>query len=207
MKRLFAVALVCAASFLVGSKLHAQNLGAIAGATFSNLKNVNTESSTGFNVGATALFKLPLGFSVQTSLIYNAKSAGLGKQLLSGSLDVSYLELPVSLQWGPDILVFRPCLDVTPFVGYALAGNLSVENILTDTTHDWDLSKIQRLAYGIGVGGGLEVWRFQLLCRYNWNFGQLFESQDKIEMPDVQESFKNRNFGGVTLTLAYFFGK
>ena len=207
MKRLFATALVCAVSLFVASQLHAQNIGAIVGTTFSSLKNVDAESRTGFNIGATAQFRLPLGFSFQTALIYNAQSTGLGSQLLTGSVDVSYLELPVSLQWGPDLLVFRPFLDVTPFVGYALDGNVSLENVLTDTDHEWKLSQIQRLAYGLGVGGGLEVWRFQLLCRYNWNFGQLFKSQDDLELPGLEESYKNRNFGGVTLTLAYFFGK
>ena len=205
MKRLFAVALMCAAFLLSAAQAHAIKYGVVAGATFSSMQNIENSSKTGWNLGATAQFKLPLGFSVQPSLIYNSKAAGFDASLVSGDINVGYLELPVSVQWGPDLLIFRPFLDITPYVGYALTSKVSMDTLLTQS--EWKTSNLQRLEYGLGLGGGLEVWRFQILCRYNWNFGPLVGDEGTLGLPQVEEALKNKNFGGVTLSLAFMFGK
>ena len=96
-------------------------------------------------------------------------------------LSVGYLELMASVQWGIDLILFRPYLEVSPFVGYGLnrwSGDRSVWNAM------------DKLDYGVGLGGGLQVWRFQLAARYNWSF------------PKV----KYADFNGVSLSLTYFFG-
>ena len=205
MKRLFAIALVCAAFLLSASQAHAIKYGVVGGATFSSMQDIENSSRIGWNLGATAQFKLPLGFSVQPSLIYNAKAAGFDASLVSGDLNVGYLELPVSFQWGPDLLIFRPFLDISPYVGYALTSKVSMDTLLTQS--EWKTSNLQRLEYGLGLGGGLEVWRFQVVCRYNWNFGPLFSTEGTFDLPQVEEALKNKNFGGVTLSLAFMFGK
>lgn len=205
MKRLFALALVCAAFLAGSSHANAQKYGVVAGATFSSLQNIENSSKTGWNIGATAQFNLPLGFSVQPSLIYNSKAAAVKTGLGTGDLNVGYLELPVSVQWGPDLLICRPFLDISPYIGYALASKMSMETLLTQ--QEWKTSSLQRFEYGIGLGGGIEVWRFQVLCRYNWNFGPLFSDKGKLDLPHVEEALKNKNFGGVTLSVAFLFGK
>ena len=206
MKRFLSIALICAAALFSAVQANAQKFGVIGGLTFSSIENIDNSSKTGWNLGATAQFKLPLGFSLQPSLIYNSKAAQLGGTLATGSLNVGYLELPVSVQWGPDLLIFRPFIDVSPFVGCALTSDMSVETLLTK--EEWKTSNLQRFEYGLGLGGGVEIWRFQILCRYNWNFGPLFNDEGKLSnIPQVEEALKDKNFGGVTLSLALLFGK
>ena len=206
MKRLFAIALVCVAFILSAVQLSAQKVGVVGGATFSSMQNVENSARTGWNLGVTSQFKLPLGFSIQPALIYNAKAAQIDAELAQVGIDVNYLEIPVSVQWGPDLLIFRPYLEATPYIGYALAGKGVVNTALTKT--EWGVDDLQRFAYGIGLGGGIEIWRFQVNCRYNWNLGPLFNGDGTmVDLPNREEAFVNENFGGVTLSFAFFFGK
>ena len=206
MKRLLAVAFVCAVFILSAAQLSAQKIGVVGGATFSSIQNVENSSRTGWNLGVTSQFKLPLGFSIQPSLVYNSKAAQFGAGVAQVGLSVNYLELPVALQWGPDLLIFRPFVEAVPFVGYALAGRGAVDASLIKT--EWSVDDLQRFAYGVGLGGGLEIWRFQINCRYNWNLGSIFNEKGKVvDLPNRDDAFVDENFGGVTLSLAFFFGK
>ena len=60
----------------------------------------------------------------------------------SADLQVGYLEVPVSFQWGPDLLLFRPFLDVSPYVGYALSRKVSPDALLTQK--EWKTDSLQR---------------------------------------------------------------
>ena len=204
MRRLFAVVLVCVVALCAAQQAKAQRFGLVGGATFSSLSDVDNSSRTGWSCGGTVSVKLPMGFSVQPSLLYNSKVSGLSDHS-SADLNVGYLEVPVSIQWGPDLLLFRPFLDVSPYVGYALSSKVSQGTLMTQK--EWKTEYLQRFEYGLGLGGGLEVWRFQILCRYNWNFGSLFNSQGESYLAFVEQAMANKNFGGVTLSLAFLFGK
>ncbi len=205
MKRLVLAALTCVVALVSATEMSAQKYGVLGGATFSSLRGIENSSSTGWNAGATAQFRLPLGFSIQPSLIYNSKESQLDMSVVKAGLRVGYLELPVSFQWGPDLLIFRPFLDVSPYIGYALSSKVSAGTSMTQK--EWKTSNLQRFEYGLGLGGGLEIWRLQVTCRYNWNFGSLFNEAGKLDFPHVEEAFGNNNFGGVTLSLAFLFGK
>lgn len=123
-------------------------------------------------------------------------------------LKVGYVELPVSFQWGPDLLLFRPFLDVSPFVGYGVHQDfdmLSFDDpgkvVMADA---W--KHVNRLEYGLGIGGGIEIWKLQLVCRYNWNFGSLLNQDNKADVSDIlRQELNDKNFGGVTLSLALLF--
>lgn len=209
MKRLVAALAFFALALVGASEISAQKYGIIGGATFTSMQNIEKSAKTGFNIGATAQLRLPLGFSVQPSLIYNSKAAQVGGDALAASMNVGYLELPVSVQWGPDLLLFRPFLEVTPFVGYAVNSTFKtgVLNQATIIKNEWNSFNMNRFAYGLGLGGGIEVWRFQVICRYNWNFGPLFDTEGALNLQPVNEAFKDKNFGGVTLSVAFLFGK
>ena len=70
---------------------------------------------------------------------------------------------------------------------------------------------VNDLEYGLGLGAGVVVWRFQVVCRYNWSFGPLVKTVD-AEVPEIvqnpiKDAVKGKNFGGVSLSLTYMFGK
>ena len=216
MKRILTVIALCVMTFWSSQTLRAGDFGVVAGASFTGIKDLSPELATGYHAGLTYKFHLPLGFAVQPSVLYHMKTS-LVQDAISDvtafDYKMGYLEVPVSLQWGPDLLLFRPFLDVTPFVGYALNNQASGVKLqgefMSKVQNKWE--GVNRLEYGLGLGAGLEVWKLQLVCRYKWNFGELFRADgtaaDFNEMVGIaKDSVKNgNNFGGVTLSLAFLF--
>lgn len=204
MKRILTVML--AVLVLSGISASAQvQWGVTAGLNFNTSKftEIDVKARTGWSVGGTCLVDLPLGFSLQPSLLYHQKGANISNEI---SQNMGYLELPVSLQWGPDLLIFRPFVDVTPYIGYALSNRLSASVAGVDVSSDSWKGK-ERFEYGLGIGGGLNVWKLQVIARYNWNFGSLYNVDGWNDIkPNLKElNSRNENFGGITLSLAYLF--
>ena len=207
MKKLFASIAVVLLSLGFIDTVSAQvNFGVLGGASFS--EDWKVTNLVQYHAGITCCINLPLGFAVQPEVLYHVKGSNvpLGE---SSKLDYAagYVEVPVSLQWGPDLLVMRPYFELVPFVGYAVNNRYRQDDLTAK--NDW--AGLQRWEYGLGLGAGVEVWHFQISARYNWNFGSMFDA--KQEITDV-ESFVNKmkggiidktNFGGVTLTLAVLF--
>ena len=196
--------------------LKAGDFGVVAGASFTSIREVSTDMATGFHAGVSYKFRLPLGFAVQPSVLYHMKSSlveGAIADVTTFDYKMGYVEVPVSLQWGPDLLMFRPFVDVTPFVGYALNNEASGVKLqgefMSKVQNKWE--GVNRLEYGLGLGGGIEVWKLQLVCRYNWNFGDLFNADggtadwNEIWNTATDSVKTGKNFGGVTLSLAFLF--
>ena len=217
MKRILTVIALCVMTFWGSHTLRAGDFGIVAGAGFNTIKNISPDVATGYHAGLTYKFNLPLGFAIQPSLLYNMK-ASLVEDALAGNArfdyKMGYLELPVSFQWGPDLLLFRPFLDVSPYVGYALNNELrgsadGALRISANFVNEWD--GINRLEYGLGLGGGLEIWKIQITCRYNWNFGPLFDASGnsatarEIIANAKGSKLNDENFGGVSLSVALLF--
>ncbi len=198
MKRLIILAFLSLAMSICPFSMKAGDFGIVGGASFLELKNLNLTKTTGYHAGFTYKFNLPVGFSIQPSLIYHMKSAATETKKMDVDFNVGYLELPLSFQWGPDLLIFRPFLDVSPFIGYGL--NFDYEGEFADGTElnkeNW--KDLNRFEYGLGLGGGLEIWKFQFTCRYHWNLGNL-AGTEKVK------SVTKTNFNGVTLSVALLF--
>lgn len=202
---LLAASLLCLACM---TDIKAQSrYGVIGGINFStaNIGNLNRGTMTQWHAGLTYKLDLPLGFSLQPSLVYNVKGAKVGIEMANFDLSMGYIELPVSLQWGPDLLLFRPFLDVTPYIGYAV-NNKFKSSSASINYGNWQDTSLQRFEYGLGLGIGLEIWRFQVIGRYNWNFGSLYEAKTEGAAPVLRDVFSGKNFGGITLSVAFLFG-
>ena len=179
----------------------------------------DVKSVSQYHAGVFAQIPVAAGFAVQPAITYSVKGATLGSMLESPidedikSLDtkVGYIEVPIQIQWGPDLLAFRPYVFAEPFIGYGLnTENESLRfNGTKESIKEFADSTLQRLEYGLGVGGGLEFWRFQLSAKYFWNFGQLYNGEDAPKANDiaatVKEAFSgNRNFNGIVVSLSIF---
>ena len=58
------------------------------------------------------------------------------------------------------------------------------------------------------MGIGLEIWKFQVIGRYNWNFGSLMDFKSDIDGgvgSALKNTFERGKFGGFTLTAAILF--
>ena len=118
-------------------------------------------SYPGFLAGVAVNFDLPIGFALQPEVQYMQKVMDMG---YLGTWNLGFVEPGIGLQYGLDLMLLRPFVAVTPFL-----------SIPTD--------KDMSLNYGVGVGGGLDIWRFQVHAQYKWS--ELYE--------------------GFEIALAYFF--
>ena len=212
MKKYFIALAVALMAFSVSVSAQVK-FGVTAGMNFNTAKidDVKMDAKAGWNVGATLQFNLPLGFSLQPSIVYMQKAAGFTTPELSSDFledlkaemvqTVGSVVVPVSVQWGPDLLVARPFLDVTPYVGYSLTNKVKsdfagIEEVVKGGNG---------LDYGLGLGAGINVWKLQAIVRYNWNFGVLGNYKDftGVNLEDIKTD--SETFGGITVNLAFFF--
>ena len=212
MKKYFIALAVALMAFAVSASAQVK-FGVTAGMNFNSAKvaDVKMDAKAGWNVGATLQFNLPLGFSLQPSIVYMQKAAGFTTPELSSDFlenlkaemvqTVGSVVVPVSVQWGPDLLVARPFLDVTPYVGYSLTNKVKsdfagIEEVVKGGNG---------LDYGLGLGAGINVWKLQAIVRYNWNFGVLGNYKDftGVNLEDIKTD--SETYGGITVNLAFFF--
>lgn len=216
MKRIMLIAAVAFMAMFTAQNVSAgilgKGLGVTAGANFSSIdgvKELNLKQAAGFNFGIVYDFNIPIpvvGFHIQPSLTYTMKSASLGVEafadIASMDFSVGYLEFMASIQPGIDLLALRAFLDISPYVGYAVNGTGDIKGL-------WKEDAVNKLQWGLGLGAGVNVWKLQLVARYNWNFGGLMKTVDAVDQGfgalDAYKTLKGANFGGVTVSAVYFF--
>lgn len=220
MKRL--IIFTVAIAMFIGLNANAQGLsyGIMAGFTSSssNVKNFKTNSVSLYQAGFAMRIPIAAGFVIQPGLVYQVKGVSLDKTsdlgflptLKSMDTKVGFIEIPVQLQWGPDLMAFRPYVFAEPFIGMGINTDNSTTTLALVKTYEKDFKQaaINRLEYGLGLGAGVEVWKLQLSVRYFWNFGSLYEDSGKITdvAQTVKGAFKDqKNFNGITASLAFFF--
>lgn len=226
MKFLRTVAAV--AALLIGVSASAQNIGSarlgVTGGFTSSDSNADifkTSSYSLYHAGITFEYPIAAGFAVQPAIMYQVKGATLDGLKdtsfgeLAGSISrlgtkVGYVEIPVQLQWGPDLLAFRPYVFAEPFIGFAVntANKMTVASVSADPIKDFGAAAIKRLEYGVGFGAGLEFSRFQISGRYFMNFGSLYNESGELAPvgETIKLAYKNgRNFNGFSLSVAVFF--
>ena len=160
-----------------------------------------------YHVGVTQKIPLLFGFAIQPSIIYNVKGSCLGtmtddiwERSFRADMRTGYLELPVQFQWGPDLGGFRPYVFAEPFLGYALSNSVCVDSSPEQT---WDNLR-KRFEYGVGLGGGLELFRhIQLSVRYFWNLGYAYA--DTITVDNITRTIANNRCNGISASVAFLF--
>jgi hypothetical protein len=148
----------------------------------ANASTLNLKNSTGWQAGALLQVKIPgIGLGVQPELLYTVRNATVDGK----SNSINYFEVPVNLRMGLNLLVVRPYLMAGPYFAYA---------VKLDGETFKDKIKIDKFDWGIGLGGGVEIWKFQLDARYAWGI-QNVSSVKEFEM-------KNNRF---TVSLGFLF--
>lgn len=162
------ISLLLTALFLCAGLSAQTHFGIKAGLNFNDIKDISVSSSgvswnkTGWHAGLVLQAKLPLGFAFQPELLYSVKNYGSKEY----KFDLNYIELPLNLQWGIDLLIIRPFVMASPYISY-LAG---VGGEATKWNKD---KKLNNFDYGFGLGFGLDLWKLQITGKYNWGFGTL----------------------------------
>ena len=208
--------LVVAALFASMAAASAQQFGVIGGLSLSTMDGAKNPDEnklmTLYQAGVLYKADLGAGFAIQPTLSYSVKGANL-KQNNDVVSKTGFAELSVGLQWGPDLLAFRPYLFVEPFVGYGVTGSEILRMSGTETTvasinKALDEAK-NKLEYGVGVGLGVEIAsHIQLSCQLFRNFGPLYkaDSLNTGDLKDIKSSYVDlKNYQGVKINLAILF--
>ncbi|MBR2226088.1 MAG: PorT family protein [Bacteroidales bacterium] len=202
MKRIITLVAVAAASLLMAARAHAQ-FGIVGGITSSTTEMTTAEdvkSMSLYHAGLTYKFNLGAGFAIQPSVLYQVKGANLGELNTASSEDFKvksgYVELPVGLQWGPDLMVFRPFVMAEPFIGYQVTSS----DRGADSIEGWTEQAKNKFEYGFALGGGLELaGNIQLSVQWFNNMGSLVNSSSS------DFSDKVKNFKGIKFSVAILF--
>lgn len=189
-------------------------LGVKGGLNFSALSDIDIQSlngtinkSTAYHAGIALQVKVPLiGLAIQPELLYSSRRAMVDYAPQDApktdvDLRMDYLELPVNLQVGLDLILLRPYLQISPFVGYIVSQKIEGS---TDSFPKIDWKDLNRFNYGLGIGGGIDIWKLQVSFKYNWSFGSIGD-MDSLSETFEAERIMNGKFNGVELSLAYFF--
>jgi hypothetical protein len=144
---------------------------------------VEARNYSGFHAGIGYQTESFSGFTLQPELLFLSKKGNNFGDNYSWSL--SYLELPINIQWGIDLVALRPFVQLSPYVGYNIKNRPSAPKDASKPVMDFLTSFTQdpnRFSYGIGIGGGIEIMRrFQVSAQYVWNFGHVISAQQYID--------------------------
>ncbi|MCL2727111.1 MAG: PorT family protein [Bacteroidales bacterium] len=190
---------ICILALFFAFGLSAQtHFGIKGGLNFSSHKDIKFKeggnssvswNSTGWHAGILVQAKLPLGFAFQPELLYSVRKFDSKISTANYKFDFSYVELPLNLQWGIDLLIFRPYVFAGPYVSYLAS--------MGGKAKEWD--GVKNLGYGCGAGFGIDLWILQITGKWNWAFGTLGD----IGKSDIV--FGSSNLNGFQLSVGLLF--
>ena len=203
MKKLF----VIAALFVSMAVASAQQFGVKGGLTLSTANGADKpkENKAMVLYEAGILYKADLGagFAIQPSLLYQVKGANVGHLDTATDEDfkvkTGFVELPLGIQWGPELGSFRPFVFGEPFIGY----RVSSTDRGNETFQDWASQAKNKFEYGFGLGAGLEISdHLQLSVQWFNNLGTMFSKPAEAGTESLE---KVKNFEGIKFSLAILF--
>ena len=211
MKKLALVIAAAALAFSVNAGAQQYDntrFGITGGVTSSStkIKEVDTKSISMYHVGLALEMPLGGGFAIQPELLYQVKgmslsnwgSATTGDIGKSFETKVGYVEVPVQIQWGPDLVAFRPYGFLEPFVGYQISNSGKGEGSTLG-------KELQKVEYGMSLGAGLDIWKIQVSAKYFWNFGSVYKSDIAKTGSTIGGIVDGNNFNGFAISAAIFF--
>jgi len=133
-----------------------------------NYTDVKSNSTTGWQAGVLLQVKVPgIGIGIQPEALYTVRNMEAYNAKGSSKNNIHYLEVPVNVQWGLDLVLLRPFLMFGPYFCYAV-------NIKGDVLKD----RINKFDWGIGLGAGLDIWKLQFGARYTWGLQNVSSVKD-----------------------------
>lgn len=146
------------------------SFGIKAGVAFPNLTfsamgtSVSLDSKTTFYVGGIADIKVSNMFSVQPGLTFMSKGTKSGDAFfgeegsdLSGSINISYLELPVNLVANFDAGSGKFFVGAGPYAAYALSGNGKAGDTKEDMPFGSNDGEFKRFDFGLNFLAGYQL--------------------------------------------------
>ena len=200
MKKIFAVVLM-AVAFAMPSKAQV-SFGIQAGLNMTNVStsdlNGSVKSRTGFFVGPTIKFTLPIvGLGIDASALYdqregNAEVAGQEETVKSQSIQV-----PINLRYGFGL---GSLAEIFAFAGPQFGFNVGGKQGVFNDMADWTL-KSSNFSANIGIGATV-AGHLQAKLNYNVALGKTGEFES---VSSTVKQVADAKFNAWQISLAYFF--
>ncbi|MDD2539179.1 MAG: porin family protein [Bacteroidales bacterium] len=177
-----------------------------AGLNFNKMQDIKIDnleqswnSQTGFHVGIGGQYRIPLvGLSFQPEILYSRIRTDIIGEVGQDSYGfrMDYIDIPLNVQWGINILFLRPYVFAAPYIRYAVSKGDLLEHV------EWQ--DLNRLDYGLSLGAGLEIWKLQVSGKYSWSFGQLAPG-GSLHIDSDDWKLDDANMRGFELSVAFLF--
>lgn len=182
-------ALVLASLLILGGvTANAQGVVVKGGYNYANVsidKNVTVKDikagRSGWQIGVGYQTDVASGFSFQPELVYKVSGYRIDDVK---DLRLGYLDIPLNLQWGPDLVIARPFIFAGPYVGIKVQNQFKGSN-WTETDIETIKNGLKKAEFGLGIGIGINFWKLQIAGKYNWNFGAIANA-GKVDYTTLQ---------------------
>ena len=199
MKKIFAL-VVMAVAFAMPSKAQI-SWGIQAGLNMSNVSssdlNGTVKSRTGFFVGPTVKFSLPIvGLGIDASALYDQRE---GKAEVAGQTETvksQSIQVPINLRYGIGLGVAEVFAFAGPQFGFNIGGKKGVFNDMAD----WTL-KSSNFSANVGLGATI-LGKLQAKVNYNVALGKTGEFES---VSSTVKQVADAKFNAWQVSLAYFF--
>jgi hypothetical protein len=200
MKKIFAVVLM-AVAFAMPSKAQV-SFGIQAGLNMTNVSasdlNGTVKSRTGFFVGPTVKFTLPIvGLGIDASALYDQRE---GKAEVAGyteNVKSQSIQIPINLRYGFGL---GSLAEIFAFAGPQFGFNVSSKQDIFNDMADWTL-KSSNFSANVGVGATI-AGHLQAKLNYNVALGKTGEVES---VGAVVKELGSAKFNAWQISLAYFF--
>jgi hypothetical protein len=200
MKKIFAVVLM-AVAFAMPSKAQV-SFGIQAGLNMTNVSasdlNGTVKSRTGFFVGPTVKFTLPIvGLGIDASALYDQRE---GKAEVAGyteNVKSQSIQIPINLRYGFGL---GSLAEIFAFAGPQFGFNVSSKQDIFNDMADWTL-KSSNFSANVGVGATI-AGHLQAKLNYNVALGKTGEFES---VSTTVKQVVDAKFNAWQISLAYFF--
>ena len=199
MKKFFAVVLM-AVAFAMPSNAQVK-FGIQAGLNMTNVSasdlNGTVKSRTGFFVGPTVKFSLPIvGLGIDASALYDQRE---GKAEVAGQTETvksQSIQVPINLRYGIGLGVAEVFAFAGPQFGFNIGGKKGVFNDMAD----WTL-KSSNFSANVGLGATI-LGKLQAKINYNVALGKTGEFES---VSSTVKQVVDAKLNAWQISLAYFF--
>ncbi|MDR1554341.1 MAG: PorT family protein [Prevotellaceae bacterium] len=139
-------------------------------------RQLRKDKSVSWNLGAVGQVHLAGNLYLQPEVLYSTQKNTIayavttiapdGNLGIKGEYKISYFQVPVNLLYKFNLVAVKPYVSCGPYFGYAVNRN--------------DISKrtIKKTDWGVGLGAGIEFFKFQVSANYNWALKDISEVSD-----------------------------
>lgn len=200
MKKFFAVVLM-AVAFAMPSKAQV-SFGLQAGLNMTNVSasdlNGSVKSRTGFFVGPTVKFSLPIvGLGIDASALYDQREGKAEVEGYTSTVKSQSIQIPINLRYGFGL---GSLAEIFAFAGPQFGFNVGGKQDIFNDMADWTL-KSSNFSANIGIGATV-AGHLQAKLNYNVALGKTGEFES---VSSTVKQVVDAKFNAWQVSLAWFF--